>query len=147
MTTFEEAPAPLLRTRERDCQQVQDSPRGSRFWTHVEAPGDILFILECAVQTVGTGMQVRRFVCADFWHARDMHRKTAYEWARLFAYFRAPTDFVGGYSFEPIEEVHRVGSSNSSKLLFRFASGLMVLARNGNVLAEHPLEFGKRVFP
>lgn len=137
----------LLRTRERDSRLSSSSVRGTRSWVSVEVPGDIWFMVECAVaaNADGTKLEVKRHITADFWEARDIYIRTAYEWARLCAYVRAPSIFTKGHTFEPVSEVSQVGSRE--RLLFRFESGLMLQVVGGNVSHETPLDVVRRVFP
>lgn len=137
----------LLRTRERDCRLLEEQARGSRHWVSVEVPGDLWFVVECAVATERTGLnlEVKRHITADFWEARSIYARTACEWAQLFVYVRAPSSLVKGHTFEPVVEVNQVGATDT--LLFRFQSGLMVFVSEGKVTADAPLDVVRKVFP
>lgn len=137
--------SPLLRTRERDSRQPDVPVRGERFWTHVEVPGDIWFVLECGVETVGGAFSIRRYIATDFWEIRELYKRTVFEWFSLHAFVRSPTDFPTGHLFQTVAEVTRIDAGD--KLLLRMSSGLMLMASGGKVLKEQAIEIGRRVFP
>lgn len=111
----------------------------------MELPGDLFFILECGVEVLGKGIDVKRFVMADFWQARELYRKTICEWARLLIYVRAPSTFPYGHTFDTVAEVSRVG--NEDELLVRLKSGLMLMIHAGSMQKTRLIEVGTTVFP
>lgn len=135
----------LLRTRECDVRQPGAPERGIRLWTHVEVPGDIWFVLECAVETIGTGLDIRRFVTANFWEARALYKKTAFHWASLHAVVRSPVDFPSGQLFQTVSEVLRLDDSDA--LLLRLESGLMLMASGGRMHKGPAIAIGRSVYP
>lgn len=135
----------FLRTRESDGRRPGAPERGIRFWTHAEVPGDIWFVLECAVETVGVGIDIRRFITASFWEARVLYKTTAFEWAHLHAYVSSPTDFASGHLFQTVSEVVRVDRGDA--LLLRMESGLMLMVSGGKILNGPSIAVGRTVFP
>lgn len=137
----------MLRTKERDSRQPEQPARGSRYWTTVEVPGDMFFMVECAVavNVEGTRYEVQRNIATDFWVARDLYAKTACEWVRLYAYIREPSIFDRGHTFQTVVEVSQVGTTD--RLLFRFESGLMMHVADGRVSHEAPMDVVRKVFP
>lgn len=137
----------MLRTRERDAREPERPVRGSRYWSTVEVPGDMFFMVECAVAVNhdGTRFEVKRHIATDFWIARDIYAKTACEWSRLYAYIREPSVFDKGHAFQAVAEVSLVGTRE--RLMFRFESGLMMQVANGRVSHETHLDVVRKVFP
>lgn len=138
----------MLRTRERDSREPERPVRGSRYWSTVEVPGDVFFMVECAVSTnaEGTRFEVKRQIATDFWVARDIYARTASEWAHIYAYIREPSIFGSGHTFQKVVEVSQVGTRD--RLLYRFESGLMVQVAGGSISHGAPLlDVVRKVFP
>lgn len=135
----------LLRTRDRDSRPADSPQRGIRYWSSVEVPGDVWFVLECGVETLGIEFNVRRYIATDFWEVRELYKKTTFDWASLHVFVRSPTDFPSGHLFQAVAEVTRIDQDD--KLLLRTTSGLMLMASGGKVVKAPAVALGRRVFP
>lgn len=135
----------LLRTREKHGRKNPEQPRGVRYWTAVEVPGDMWFMVEAAASDGSDRASVKRFVTTDIAEALQLLHAHHVEWSHLHAYVRIPAVYTGSL-FQRVQEVHRVDGSDET-LVLRFLSGVMVTVRCGLVTQEQPVGLCHRIYP
>lgn len=132
-----------VRTRERDSRQPGPPERGLRHWTHVELLSEQCFLVEARIDSFEE--ERRRYLFADFLAALEVYEKGRFSYFDVYAYLWAPRLFPAGCAFQSIAEVYRLGSNQ--RLLYRFASGLMLASSEGVIEAPEKLDLTVRIFP
>lgn len=135
----------LLRTDEKDLRRLQLPVRGARYWTAVEVPGEVWWMVEGSQLTAQDRADIRRFITTTLQEALDLMRSRRFVWTSLFAYVREPTAFLNGHLFQRVEEVHRFDPAG--ELLVCFSTGVMVSIQDGEMANTKPVGVGHRIYP